>query len=163
MRMTDEIQSEDTPVIMLGNRVEDVITGFQGIAIARSQHLYGCTHIHIKPETLRDGKIQASEIVDLARCQFVEVALGQPDGNPPVPALGTVVSDKITGFAGIVIVTQEHLYEPVQVCVESCTLHDGKPIEPHWFVGARLNTVDNAEKIPAAARGLGASTATLPT
>jgi hypothetical protein len=156
------LMTDEPTVIMLGNRVADIITNAEGIAIARSQHLYGCTHIHIKPTDLDEkGQIRDSNVVDLARCRFIEAAFGKPDGPPAEPALGKTVRDPITGFEGVVIVTMEHLYEPVQVCVEARYLREGQPID-QWFVGSRLVEVPETETIAEAPRGPGAAVTSEP-
>ena len=44
-------------MIRLGSRVKDSITGFTGIAIGRTDWLYGCSRICVEPEKLqKDGK-----------------------------------------------------------------------------------------------------------
>jgi hypothetical protein len=49
-------------MVKLGSRVKDSITGFQGIAIGRTEWLYGCARIGIQPEKMgKDNKpIEAS-------------------------------------------------------------------------------------------------------
>lgn len=42
--------------IKLGSKVRDNITGFEGIAVARTEHLHGCARITIEPTKLKDGK-----------------------------------------------------------------------------------------------------------
>lgn len=43
--------------IKLGDEVKDSYTGFKGIAVARTDWLYGCARIGIKPSKLdKDGK-----------------------------------------------------------------------------------------------------------
>jgi len=42
--------------IKLGDEVRDVITGFRGIAVARTNWLYGCDRIVIQPPVDKDGK-----------------------------------------------------------------------------------------------------------
>ena len=51
-------------MIKLGDRVKDSITGFKGIAIARSEWLNGCKRIEIQPEILKDGKIVEADWFD---------------------------------------------------------------------------------------------------
>jgi len=43
-------------MIKLGDKVEDVITGFKGIVIARSEWLNGCTRCAVQPPVDKDGK-----------------------------------------------------------------------------------------------------------
>ena len=42
--------------IELGTRVTDSITGFSGVATARTEYLYGCVSIEVQPEALHEGK-----------------------------------------------------------------------------------------------------------
>lgn len=148
--------------LRLGNRLRDKLTGAVGIAVARSEHLFGCTHMHIKQEKLDDkGRPYDSLIVDLARCEFVDEALGVPNGDPVSPGLGEHVRDSVTGFEGVVAVTTEYIYRPTDCCVESRTLVEGKPVI-EWFVAARLQPIDAKEAIQPFPRGPGASTTQLP-
>ena len=43
-------------MISLGSKVRDSITGFTGIATSRTEYLYGCVHVGISPQELKDGK-----------------------------------------------------------------------------------------------------------
>lgn len=44
--------------IQLGDLVEDKITGFKGIAICRTEWMYGCIRITVQPTKLsKDGKV----------------------------------------------------------------------------------------------------------
>ena len=51
-------------MITLGSKVKHTITGFTGIAIARTTWLSGCARITIKPQTLKDGSTIGSETFD---------------------------------------------------------------------------------------------------
>jgi hypothetical protein len=55
-------------MIKLGNHVKDSITGFAGVATARTEHLYGCVQICVEPAGLEpDGKLIKSEWFDEQR------------------------------------------------------------------------------------------------
>lgn len=41
--------------IELGDKVKDVLTGFSGVAIARTEWLNGCVRITIQGEGMKDG------------------------------------------------------------------------------------------------------------
>jgi hypothetical protein len=43
-------------MVNLGANVTDRITGFSGIAIARTEYLYGCVRVCVEHGKLRDGK-----------------------------------------------------------------------------------------------------------
>ena len=56
----------------LGDKVRDVISGFSGLAVGRTQWLLGCERIGIEPIGLQDGKIQETVFFDLDRIEVVE-------------------------------------------------------------------------------------------
>ena len=43
-------------MIKLGSKVRDNITGFTGIATARTEWLHGCARVTVQPQALHDGK-----------------------------------------------------------------------------------------------------------
>lgn len=59
-------------MVKLGTKVKDALTGFEGIAIGRSEYLYGCHQVLIKPQELKDGKPIEGEWVDEQRVVYVD-------------------------------------------------------------------------------------------
>lgn len=59
----------------LGEVLKDKITGFQGVAIGRTEYLTGCTHYGLCSQILKDGKPIEWEWIDEFR--LVKV-LGEP-------------------------------------------------------------------------------------
>lgn len=53
-----------TRKIKLGDEIEDIVTGFKGIAIAKTSWLYGCDRITIQPKVDKEGKNQDNETFD---------------------------------------------------------------------------------------------------
>ncbi len=49
--------------IKLGNKVRDIVTGFEGIATAKIEYLNGCIQYCVKPKTT-DGKMPEGEYID---------------------------------------------------------------------------------------------------
>ena len=58
--------------------------------------------------------------------------------------LGTVVTDKITGFTGVATSRTEYLYGCVRVYVEPKEMHEGKPIDGMVFDEQRLEAEPTA-------------------
>ncbi len=58
--------------ILLGDTVKDRISGFKGIATARSEFLHGCVRILISPEGLKDAKPIESQWVDEPQLERVK-------------------------------------------------------------------------------------------
>lgn len=59
--------------IKLGSTVKDVITGFTGIVMARTEYLTKCAHLGILVTKMpKDGKIPNWEWIDETRCTVVK-------------------------------------------------------------------------------------------
>lgn len=85
------------PRLVLGSKVRDSLTGFSGIATARTEWLYGCARIAIEPTELKDGKPiepqwfdeQRVELIREQRPQISEISRAtsggpQADPNPRI-------------------------------------------------------------------------------
>ena len=62
--------------------------------------------------------------------------------------LGDVVRDRISGFAGVATSRTEYLNGCVRWQVSPQHLHDGKPIEAHFFDEEQLDRVDAPAVVP---------------
>lgn len=62
-----------TTKIDLGSRVKCKITGFEGVVIARTEWLSGCTRVTVKPEKLKDGKTIEAETFDEPEVEVIGV------------------------------------------------------------------------------------------
>ena len=56
-------------------------------------------------------------------------------------ALGSIVRDTITGFAGVATGRTEWLHGCERYCIEPQELREGKPIEAQWFDVDRLEVL----------------------
>jgi hypothetical protein len=72
-------------MIKLGQKVKDALTGFEGIALARTEYLYGCTSIGVLPTKLKEtGTPQDWVWVDEQRLDSDSKATaGGPQPNAP--------------------------------------------------------------------------------
>jgi hypothetical protein len=61
-------------MIQLGSRVRDAYTGFEGIAVARTEWLYGCARVSVEPTELKDGKVQDMVAFDEQRLEVIRDA-----------------------------------------------------------------------------------------
>ena len=73
-------------MVKLGNKVRDTLTGFAGVAVARTEWLYGCSRIGIEPTELKDGKPIETQWFDEQRVEMVE------DTRPTVSAASSASS-----------------------------------------------------------------------
>lgn len=63
-------------MIQLGSTVRCKITGFEGIAIGRTEWIYGCTRISVQARQMQDGKPIDPQTFDEQQMEVIEV-------NPP--------------------------------------------------------------------------------
>ena len=79
--------------VQLGDKVKDVYTGFTGIAVARTEWLYGCARISIEPDKLSgDGNPIESQTFDEQRVEIIE--LGRVNIGGPHPRTLKARGDK---------------------------------------------------------------------
>lgn len=62
--------------------------------------------------------------------------------------MGQKVTEKISGFTGIVIAKTEWVYGCVRFGVQAEGLTDGKPIEAQWFDEGELTSVSKSKGGP---------------
>jgi len=71
-------------MVKLGTKVKDSITGFSGIAVCRTEYLYGCVRIGVESEVLQDGKAIEPHWFDEQRLEEASTAeTGGPQPDPP--------------------------------------------------------------------------------
>jgi hypothetical protein len=58
--------------IKLGDQVRDKVTGFAGVAVARTQWLHGCDRIAIQPPVDKDGKLPDNASFDIMSVELVK-------------------------------------------------------------------------------------------
>jgi hypothetical protein len=82
--------------VELGSKVRDMITGLEGVVMARTEYLTGCAHIAIMPQKLTDkGEIPEYQWIDETRAEILsdnavklkepakKDSLGGPEPNAP--------------------------------------------------------------------------------
>ncbi len=67
----------------LGDNVTDSITGFAGIAVSRTEYLYGCVRLGVESCELKDGKPILEFFDERRLVEGSEVAIGGPGDTPP--------------------------------------------------------------------------------
>ncbi len=58
-------------VVKLGDMVEDVVTGFKGIAVAKVEYINGCIQFCIAPKS-KDGIMGVSAYIDIQQLKIIE-------------------------------------------------------------------------------------------
>lgn len=78
-------------MIKIGDMVEDTVTGFRGMAIAKIIYMTGCIRFEIQPKGLRDGRPIKSMWVDETtlinkETGMKEIDFESPGGSGHVPS-----------------------------------------------------------------------------
>lgn len=74
-------------MIHLGDEVKDIVTGFTGIAIARTEWINKCVRYGVQSQNLRDGKPLEASWFDSEQLQVIKPAAvviqKEKTGGPP--------------------------------------------------------------------------------
>jgi len=64
--------------LKLGREVEDVITGFKGFVISKTEFITGCDRYEVQPRIDKDGMIPASENFDKEQLKVIGKGITLP-------------------------------------------------------------------------------------
>ncbi len=64
--------------IKIGDTARDSVTGFEGMVVALTQWLHGCTRVTLQPQKLHDGKPIEAITFDLPQLVLVRAKDHQP-------------------------------------------------------------------------------------
>lgn len=123
---------------------KDKVSGFSGIILVRSAHLFGCSQYGITPQELdSDGSTKKTEHFDESRIEIVDDrnavdGASQFDSIFVIP-LGSEVKDKVSNFQGKALVAMQHLHNCNQYYVEPPVDKMGKQRDGGWFDEGRLD------------------------
>lgn len=81
--------------IILGAEVQDMVSGFKGIAIAATHWLNGCVRITIQPPTDKDGKMLEAQTFDEPQVKLLKAGKVLP--YPTVTEITSVRGIKTGG------------------------------------------------------------------
>lgn len=59
-------------IIKLGNKVRDKVSGFVGIAVARTEFLNGCVQYSVQPKAGKDNKVPEEVGIDVESLEVIE-------------------------------------------------------------------------------------------
>lgn len=65
----EEEEGVDIPVEILMSEVRDKHTGFNGICVGITLHLYGCIHLFIQSKELRKGEVPPPQDFNILSCE----------------------------------------------------------------------------------------------
>lgn len=61
--------------IALGDIARDTLTGFEGVVVAKTNWLHGCTRWTLQPRKLEKGKLQETQSFDEPQLELVKKAV----------------------------------------------------------------------------------------
>lgn len=70
-------------LINLGDKVKDAVTGFTGIAAARTTWLHGCDRICVHPATGKDGKHHDNATFNEKQLDVIKTAVVKSESKKP--------------------------------------------------------------------------------
>ena len=73
----------ETKNFKLGMTLRDKVTGFVGIAIAKSEFMNGCVQYYLKACLDKDGKVQEAVAFDSQQLEFVDDGLSSDEEKKP--------------------------------------------------------------------------------
>jgi len=77
-------------MVKIGDKVKDIVTGFTGIAVAKTEWLNGCSRFGVQSDVLKDGMPTDTQWFDAPQLELVEadkVRGGKRDTGGPIPSL----------------------------------------------------------------------------
>lgn len=78
-----------TPTVYLGDEVEDTISGFKGVALARTTYITGCDRILVQPKVDKDGKLGQCESFDITVIKVTKKGPKHLEADKEAKALNT--------------------------------------------------------------------------
>jgi hypothetical protein len=119
----------------------DEITELNGVFYSLLEYYEGCNQIGIVPEGLdRDGNPLKMVYLDEARVtkqqgNYAALERTSVDGPAAKIRLGCKAHDKLTGFAGFVVMKRTNLHGPADIALDPCELDptSGNPRDAVMF------------------------------
>lgn len=82
-------------MIELGDKVKDPVTGFVGIAVAKTTWLHGCNRISVQPQDLnKDGAPRDAQVFDEMQLTIIKKAVIKSTNAYSAPKTGGPRDDK---------------------------------------------------------------------
>jgi len=137
--------------IILGNKVEDVITGIVGFVTSIIERHNGMLRYGIQP--VSEDKTKVLDAYDIDAVGVVFVADGIMGRVIPSRGihfeLGSVLKDNVSGFEGMAMARNTFINGCVHYCLVPTTLDkDGKLRDSHWLPDDQLKLIKKPATAP---------------
>ena len=149
--MPHEGTCEMEPRDLLGKTVRDLVTGFQGVAVAVTDYLYSCSRVTIEPGRAdKDGGLMERETFDCLGLEVIEGPVIQRQVEYPTIPMYSMVRDEISGIEGRVVALGTDLYNKPSVGIQPVGLKEDGSIVTGQFVYEARVTVLREDEVPVA-------------
>lgn len=130
--------------ILLGQRVREKLTGFEGIAVMSSLNLVGIERISVLSGIGKDGKMGEEFGFDINQLEVTDEKQVLKPKTPPKPRFQfrELVRDPITGYEGRVTVRSIHINGCVKIGVQGPVNKHGKVPETEYFEEPILESIE---------------------
>lgn len=96
--------------IQIGQEVEDIVTGFKGIAGARVEYLNGCIQFYVKGRVQEPGKMPEGEYIDESQLKIIGNGVFKPAKiKPSIRGTGGSNSKAPGGSTGLASKKAKHI------------------------------------------------------
>jgi hypothetical protein len=116
--------------VSIGDKVKDMVTGYEGIVVSESQWMNRCIRYGVQGRC-EEGK-NPSEVLHLDEHQVMLITEGEVDfdleenNNPQRVELGDEVEDLVTGFRGITVSSSRWINNQKRFGVQGMPEQEGK-------------------------------------
>jgi len=74
----------------LGDQVKDIVTGYKGVVVCKSEHLNGCWRVGVQAPINKEGKVDGTEWFDIEtivvlKTKPIEIKQSKTGGPKPKP------------------------------------------------------------------------------
>jgi len=137
----------------LGDKVKDVIAGFEGVVVSYTKYLHNSDTVGVRSQELKDGMPQDLVWFDTPQCEVIQekavpCLLPLPECNI---TLGDLVQDTITGYKGVVIGITHWINGCVRIGIQSKDRDkDNSPAQQEWPPAGQIEVIKKVkeEKAP---------------
>lgn len=127
----------------LGDRVEDTLTGIEGVIITYYFHLNGCQYIEVEPDAKDNARAEPLYMSE-DRFQISKRAakFKVPEIATSHVKLGNKAKDMLTGLSGHAVIIQVPLFGAARVAIEPTEIKNGKLPDAIFFDEQRVEVIE---------------------
>lgn len=140
----------------LGQKVKDLVTGFEGTVVYLAYYLHGCVRVRVQPPMGADGKIPDSYTIDEPQLivtntkQVVKAKIAKQNVK-----LGQQVLDPVSGFTGVAAGRVVYLNGCSRIAVAPSVNKDGEMVDEHWFDEPQLEVLSTKKVVKEGSKSTG--------